>query len=54
MGTRKESPPQGRGTAAVVPNCVGSCGGELSDLEYPKTLSVAGKKLAALPADLVQ
>jgi hypothetical protein len=46
-------------TAAVVLSSVESCGGELSDLEYPKTLSAAereeaGKKLAGLPADLAQ
>ena len=42
IGTHKESPPpQGTTTAAVVLSSVESSGGELSDLEYPKTLSVA-------------
>ena len=46
-------------TAAVVLSSVESCGGELSDLEYPKSVTAAergkaGKKLAGLPADRAQ
>ena len=60
IGTHKESPPpQGTATAAVVLSSVESSGRDLSDLEYPKTLSAAereeaGKKLAGFPADLAQ
>ena len=60
IGTHKESPPpQSMATTVVVLSSVESSGGELSDLEYPKTLSAAereeaGKKLAGLPADLAQ
>ena len=59
-GTQKESP-QTPGTAAgaVVPRSTGSGAGKLSELEYPKALSVAEReaarqKLAGLPDDLAQ
>ena len=58
--TQKESlPPQTTASGAVVSKSVGSGGGELSDLEYPKTLSAAEqgearKKLAGIPAGLAQ
>jgi len=60
IGTHKESPPpQEMATTSVVLSSVESSGGELSDLEYPKTLSAAereggDKKLAGLHADLAQ
>jgi hypothetical protein len=60
IGTQKESlPPQATASGAVVSKSVGSGGGELSDLEYPKTLSAAEqeearKKLAGIPAGLSQ
>jgi hypothetical protein len=60
IGTQKESlPPQTTASGAVVSQSVGSGGGELSGLEYPKTLSAAEqgearKKLAGIPAGLSQ
>ena len=60
IGTQKESlPPQATASGTVVSKSVGSGGGELSDLEYPKTLSAAEqeearKKLAGIPAGLSQ
>jgi hypothetical protein len=60
IGTQKESlPPQATASGAVVSKSVGSGGGELSDLEYPKAMSAAEreearKKLAEIPAGLAQ
>ena len=60
IGTQKESlPPQATASGVVVSKSVGSGGGELSDLEYPNTLSAAEleearKKLAGIPVGLSQ
>jgi hypothetical protein len=59
IGTQKEPlQPQGAATEADIFKTV-ECGGELSELEYPKTLSAAEqeearKKLTGIPAGLSQ
>ena len=60
IGTQKESlQPQATASGTVVSKSVGSGGGVLSELEYPKALSAAEqeearKKLAGIPAGLSQ